>query len=622
VRRTVFADCARRLLTLLVFIAVCIVAAPASAADPRVERDAKALQKKAIEEDNLNVNYAAAVKKLQSAVTKCGNDRCSASLKAALLRDLGAMQLLSGNVDGGKANFALAVRLDASLDLDPAYKNPMLEGIWTDVKSKGGAGAAPSAPAGGSSGGAPASGDFTHTPPPEALVRTPLAIYVEYSGSDALGRVIVKYKGAGSSDWKTLKLKKVGDGFGAFIPCGDVRQGSLQYFIQGFDAQNQAAAMSGSRTAPFTVEVKAEIAGDVPSLPGKPPPTQCKDKGNETECPPDFPGCAATKKDIGDDCDKAAQCSSGACTAGKCAEQEKKAAGDKCDADDECSSGTCADNACSDKKGSGEYCENDNQCASGSCDDSKCTEAKSSSSYRRFWVGVGAQLDLYVLKAATDVCLRNPAGTNANTAGYTCVDPGSNAQFPPDPTTNSNIQPGQGTPNSGGGIALGNIRVLASFDFALSQNMLIGFRGGYVARTDPAVGSPGAAFAPVHLEARFTYLFGDKPLSKGAVSFMAFGAVGAGEFDAFVPVTVQLSSPAPPTSCTSGVTNSATNQQRCSENAWITAGPVFAALGAGARFRLGDAFALPVALKLEGAFGGRAGFLFGLAPELAIQYGF
>ncbi|MCL2448350.1 MAG: hypothetical protein FWD17_05335, partial [Polyangiaceae bacterium] len=113
VRRTVLADRAR-LLSWFFFIAVFALVWPA-AADPRAERDAKALQKKAIEEDSLNVNYPAAVKKLQTAVSRCGGDKCAAALKASLFRDLGAMQLLAGNVDAGKQSFAQAIRLDATL---------------------------------------------------------------------------------------------------------------------------------------------------------------------------------------------------------------------------------------------------------------------------------------------------------------------------------------------------------------------------------------------------------------------------------------------------------------------------------------------------------------------------
>ena len=85
----------------------------ALAADPKIEKEAQALQKKAIEEDNLNVNYPGAIKKLQSAIAKCDGDKCNSALKAALLRDLGAMQVLNGSVDEGKASFGQAIGLDA-----------------------------------------------------------------------------------------------------------------------------------------------------------------------------------------------------------------------------------------------------------------------------------------------------------------------------------------------------------------------------------------------------------------------------------------------------------------------------------------------------------------------------
>jgi len=60
------------------------------------------------------------------------------------------------------------------------------------------------------------------------------------------------------------------------------------------------------------------------------------------------------------------------------------------------------------------------------------------------------------------------------------------------------------------------------------------------------------------------------------------------------------------------------------ENAWLTAGPVFFSAGAGLRVLgfLSPRVALNVALKFEGAFGGAAGFLPGVAPEVGLQYGF
>jgi hypothetical protein len=89
---------------------------------------------------------------------------------------------------------------------------------------------------------------------------------------------------------------------------------------------------------------------------------------------------------------------------------------------------------------------------------------------------------------------------------------------------------------------------------------------------------------------------------------MAFAGVGVGEFDAFVPATVETTTP-------SGATTRAT------ENAWKTAGPAFVSAGIGGRDQVLPSVALTFALKFEAAFGGSAGILPGIAPELGMQIG-
>ena len=126
---------ARRLLPWIVVIVASLVAVPAWA-DPATEAAAKALQKKAIEEDFLNLDYPSAIKKLQGAAAKCDGDKCSPPVKGAVLRDLGAMQVLAGNEGDGRTSFGQAIALDSTLELDPSYKNPQLDAVWNDVKKK------------------------------------------------------------------------------------------------------------------------------------------------------------------------------------------------------------------------------------------------------------------------------------------------------------------------------------------------------------------------------------------------------------------------------------------------------------------------------------------------------
>ncbi len=421
----------RGLFPCLVVIAVGLVATTA-AADAKTEKEAAALQRKAVQEDFLNVDYPAAIKKLHTAVNKCGANKCGPALRGALLRDLGAMQILGGAIDEGKANFAQALAADSSLDLDPAYKNPQLEAAWSGVKKGsggggaggggetaaggGGTGAAAGGGGGGGSagGGSQPSGDFTHSPVPEQAVRTPLPIYVEYSGTETLKKVVAKYKATGMSDWKPVELQKMGDGWGGLVPCKDITTpGKMQYYLQGFSPGNDPVATGGSRNKPYTVSIKATIEGPEPSLPGKDAPKQCGELAG-AECPPDFPGCSSgAKKGSGEDCDKNKDCQSNSCVGGKC--EEKKAGGEDCEKDDECSSRSCTDGKCkAPKKDAGEDCETSDECDSGTCKQGKCEGGGgggASSSYNKMWGGIGASMDLFFVPGQNDVCRLNAAGT-------------------------------------------------------------------------------------------------------------------------------------------------------------------------------------------------------------------
>jgi hypothetical protein len=123
--------------------------------------------------------------------------------------------------------------------------------------------------------GAQAPGDFAHTPAAEQAARTPVPVYVEYTGGEKVARVIVKYKGAQMEDWRRLDLKRLGSGWGGLIPCGDVVQGPMRYWVQAFDQGGDAVATAGDPKDPFVVQVQEEIAGDAPHLPGLRAPRQC-----------------------------------------------------------------------------------------------------------------------------------------------------------------------------------------------------------------------------------------------------------------------------------------------------------------------------------------------------------
>jgi hypothetical protein len=569
----------RRLL-LGVLVAGALFVAAGARADSGTEKEAQALQRKAIQEDFLNLDYPSAIKKLQAGLAKCGPDKCSPAVRGSLLRDMGAMRILGGAVEEGRGDFGSAVAADSNLDLDPAYKNAKLEAEWAAAKGAGHpsheetAAPAASSAASSASPAAPSSGspqgDFQHTAPTEQTVRTPLPVYVEYKGSETLKRVHVKYRAPGMAEWAAVDLKKIGDdGWGGLIPCKDVVQGKLEYFLQGFNAADDPVATSGTRAEPYAVAIKPSIDGAAPSLPGESPPAQCSELVG-VECPPDFPGC-----------------------------KNHSPKGEEA-------------------KPEGAECEHADECESGSCTEGHCDRASTGAPYPKVWLGLGLTLDLLAVPGVDDVCALNAAGTAAFTSGspYVCYDSALSANFPPSSALNATID----TYNSNrrdyvnGGLARGPVTASASLDYALDANVLIGARAGYELLTYPG-SNPGPAFAPFRLEARFTYLLGaDAIQQKFAPMFLA--AVGAGEFDASVPVKVTLVNPPAGSPYQAGTVK---------EDAWVTAGPIYAAVGAGARLAFGGErknVALIGDVKLMAAFGGTAGFLFGVAPELGVQYGF
>jgi len=306
----------------------------------------------------------------------------------------------------------------------------------------------------------------------------------------------VKYKGFGQPDWKTLELKKTDSGFGAMIPCKDVTQGLMKYYVQGFSDQHDPVASSGTKSKPFTVPVNLQITGPAASLPGEEPPEQCADTG---ECPPDFPGCGGKKKAGGEDCSKDADCDSSSCVDDKCV--EKKGSGEDCGSDSECNSGTCTSGKCAGKKAGGEECDSDEDCDSDKCTESKCADSSSGSGKaRKLWIGVEFQYDIDFLPGSNDVCIVNPSnGLPTNSAGYACADPSSGASFSANKTVDAEINKGV-SDQVVGGLRPANIRLALSVDYAVTKNVLLGIRAGAVLVTDPAT----PVFPPIHLEARAT----------------------------------------------------------------------------------------------------------------------
>jgi len=239
-------------------------------AGAREEAAAKAALARAVAEHHAH-HYSRALDVLSKAEKACEPDKCTPSTLAALLRDMGTMQLLDGDDDKARGNFAAALAFDPSIDLNPAYAANDVRSIWNEVKSPG---AAPTSQP---------SGDFDHTPANEQKKDIPLPVYVEYHGTAHPTSVVVRYAPSGTNDYRRMPLARVGRGWGGVIPCGAVKLGTVHYYFQGLDADGLPILDGGDKRHPYSVPVKQAIEGPKPHLPGHRAPTMCGEGLDEEE---------------------------------------------------------------------------------------------------------------------------------------------------------------------------------------------------------------------------------------------------------------------------------------------------------------------------------------------------
>lgn len=290
------------LVSACVFAAFLLEASPLLA-EPK-DSEAQELAKKAIYTDYLGTRFEDAEKKLTQALGLCGDASCSKKVKAQLHRDLGVVYVGGMNrLDEGKTQFSFALKADRTIALDADLVSPEIEAAFAEARKAEGletkapaAGSNPTNPTAPPAAPSAGQGDMVHTPAPEQVVLTPVPIYAELPQGVAAAKVQVSYKPFGATEWKTVTMKRIREGYGVEVPCLDVGSatGVLRYYIQAFDAENNLVSWSGTRNAPREVPLVAELKGDPPHLPGQPPSAKCTDTG---DCPPEFPGCHSNSND-------------------------------------------------------------------------------------------------------------------------------------------------------------------------------------------------------------------------------------------------------------------------------------------------------------------------------------
>lgn len=281
----------RRLASAAAFVlGVLLVAGPARA-DRRIETAALDALKRA-DDDYLQTDFAKALRRLQTAERACGEASCTNDTHAALLRDIGTMELRLGHAETATSAFRRAYKVDPTIKLNPDYDAKDLRAAWDAAV------ASAVAPV--------ASGDFVHRPAAAQSATTPLPVYVETAIPDVRS-VVVKYRGEGMRSFRRALLERKGAGWGGYVPCADVVSGTLRYYVQGFDKDGELAASSGDPTRTFEVPIRNGGVEDAPSLPGEPSPPKCGAQDTQV-----------LNLDRGERCTEDRQCKSGTCGAGRC----------------------------------------------------------------------------------------------------------------------------------------------------------------------------------------------------------------------------------------------------------------------------------------------------------------
>jgi hypothetical protein len=255
----------------------------------------------------------------------------------------------------------------------------------------------------------------------------------------------------------------------------------------------------------------------------------------------------------------------------------------------------------------GERCQEDRQCKSNQCTNGHCaapTQPDQNDTgprdWARFWIGIAGSVDFMTLPSKNEVCI-------APQSQYFCTTPGGD-DYPSSGSGANQLVAGRAGAAQGQ-ISPGTAHVLIVADYAATPNVLIGARLGWVANSYPG-SSAKTIGAPLHVELRGTYVFGDEPLTKTGLAAYTFFGAGVARWDSSQTVNVGEKSP-----------DGRVVPGDRAVQAWLVAGPAFASIGGGARYQFSQRVAAHAGIVLTAA-AFPSTFDFVAAPEMQLQYGF
>ena len=160
-------------------------------------------------------------------------------------------------------SFVTALCLDKDAKVDPLFSTPEIDLSFTESRDM--ASPAKCRELGIGSSIIPPCGMFENYADQRRGYELPFYLNVDSSLLDYISRIAVKYAYDGRSQFRSLELEPIGEsGYGAMVRCDQgeiatVNPGSVQFYIEGYDAADNVVCVHGNQEAPLEVLMSADV---------------------------------------------------------------------------------------------------------------------------------------------------------------------------------------------------------------------------------------------------------------------------------------------------------------------------------------------------------------------------
>ncbi len=245
--------------------------------------------------------------------------------------------------------------------------------------------------------------------------------------------------------------------------------------------------------------------------------------------------------------------------------------------------------------GSNDDCPGNKVCVELTCVDAstvKNPEKEKDKKRKKNWIGISFSPDISIVGSSSDACSQSAQSDGKLSCFYS-----GGQQVTENPLVDN------GTLN--GGVALGTMRVMVSYDRVLGKRMTIGARAGFIF-LGPPKRDDGKTFLPLHLEARFAFHLRKDPFMGKGVRPYVFVNAGVGESAARITTPIVVSTPQQP------------NGKQFKVNVYQTGGVAFGGAGVGLQYAVSPKAAMVIEVAGRETFPTTSTVI---APSLGFAYG-